>query len=77
MPRHCAQSGGRQYNIDDDQLTTGIFLGYTGTDDNIYFEDNKTMDVKSSRHHTFDEVHYSSETRPPYAQKLLNNPPHI
>ena len=66
--------GDRPTKIDDADVHTssGIFLGFTGTDRNIIFEDCITKEIKTARHAVFDEAHYSKDLRPPYAQKLLD-----
>ena len=43
----------------DHKNTNGIFLGYTSTDNNIYFEDDNTGRVLISTHVLFDEAHMS------------------
>ena len=43
----------------DYKNTNGIFLGYTATDNNIYFEDDDTQKVLISKHALFDEAHLS------------------
>ena len=43
----------------DHKNTNGIFLGFTATDNNIYFEDNHTSRVLISTHVFFDEAHMS------------------
>ena len=62
--------GDRPTKIDDDDVHTasGVFLGFTATDRNIIFEDCITKEVKTARHATFYEAHYSASIRPPYAQ---------
>ena len=43
----------------DHKNTNGIFLGYTATDKNIYFEDDATNGVLLSKYVMFDEAHFS------------------
>lgn len=43
----------------DYHVTTGIFLGFTSTMKNIYYQDNATKRVKIATHVTFDEVGYT------------------
>ena len=43
----------------DHKNTNGIFLGYTSTDNNIYFEDDNIGRVLISTHVLFDEAHMS------------------
>jgi len=40
----------------DSHTTTGIFLGFTATDHNIYYRDNTTKRIKIATHVTFDEA---------------------
>jgi hypothetical protein len=51
---------------------TGIFLGYTATDQNVRYIDLNTGVVKTSHHATFDEAWYLQPTRPPAAQLLYD-----
>jgi len=37
----------------------GFFLGYTGTDNNVYYQDHLTKRIKISTHVTFDEAGYT------------------
>jgi len=63
----------RRHKIDPYHTTTGIFLGFTSTDRTIWFEDIHTGELKSARHLTFDEAHYTLKHYPaPYAQELMN-----
>ena len=62
----------RLNKLDTTHTTTGIFLGFTSTDRTIWFEDHTTGELKSARHVTFDEAHYTPNNRPPYAQELMN-----
>ena len=55
----------------DRQDFTGIFVGYTATDDNIRYVDVTTGLVKSSHHAVFDEAWYLQPARPPAAQLLF------
>ena len=66
--------GGCRFKIDEEQTPTGIFLGSTGTDWNIHYKDSVTMQIKTSRHHTFDECHYSSGAHLPFSKDLLRTP---
>ena len=61
----------RRTKLDEDHTTTGIFLGFTATNRNIWFEDSTTGELKNARHVIFDEAHYSADNRPPYAKKLM------
>ena len=49
---------------------TGIFIGYTATDDNIRYIDVHLGAVKTSHHAVFDEAWYLQPRRPPAAQLL-------
>jgi hypothetical protein len=40
----------------DSSTVSGIFLGYTATDHNIYFRDNQTKRIKIATHVQFDEA---------------------
>jgi dUTP pyrophosphatase len=40
----------------DHHTSSGVFLGYTATDNNIYYRDNKSKRVKIATHVQFDEV---------------------
>jgi hypothetical protein len=61
------QTGSRQCKLDRHDFT-GIFLGYTATDQNIIYLDLDSGIVKSCHHAVFDEVWYLQQTRPPAAQ---------
>ncbi len=52
----------------DAHVATGIFLGYTATDNNIYYRDNLTHRIKIAMHVTFDEAGY---TIPQKEQSLM------
>lgn len=49
---------------------TGIFIGYTTTDENIRYIDVDTSIVKTSHHTVFDESWYLQPSWPPMAQLL-------
>ena len=58
--RVCARMpGADKFPKLDHKNTNGIFLGYTATDKNIYFEDDITGRVLISKHVLFDEAHMS------------------
>mmetsp|Transcript_21547 Transcript_21547/g.25678 ORF Transcript_21547/g.25678 Transcript_21547/m.25678 type:complete len:240 (+) Transcript_21547:2-721(+) len=61
----------RLNKLDTTYTTTGIFLGYTATDHNIWFEDSLTDEVKSARHAVFNKANYSSDNRPPTHRKIM------
>ena len=62
----------RRNKLDTKYTTTGIFLGFTLTNQNIWFEDSTTSEFKSARHAVFDEAYYSSNNQPPYARQLMS-----
>ncbi len=51
---------------------SGIFLGYTSTDQNIIYLDLDSGLVKHSNHATFDKAWYLQPSRPPAAQLLYD-----
>ena len=51
--------GSGKFSKSDLKNTDGIFLGYTATDNNVYFEDDATHQVLISTHVLFDEAHLS------------------
>ncbi len=51
---------------------TGIFLGYTALDHNIWYLDLESGIVKETHHATFDEAWYMQPSQPPAAQLLYN-----
>ena len=59
--RVCARiPGASKFPKLDQKNTNGIFLGYTATDHNIYFEDDDSGQVLISTHVMFDEAHLST-----------------
>ena len=48
---------GRRYKLDNTATTTGVFLGYTSSNQNVWYKDDTTGLVKSARHVIFDEAH--------------------
>ena len=71
--RVCARMpGADKFPKLDHKNTNGIFLGYTATDKNIYFEDDITGRILISKHVLFDEAHLSipSNSTPLGAQAL-------
>ncbi len=71
-PRVCVKhSSSRCCNFDLHNFT-GIFLGYTATNQNIVYLDTTNSIVKSCHHAVFDKVWYLQLTRPPAAQLLHN-----
>ncbi len=65
------QSGTRRCKLDRHDFT-GIFLGYTATDQNIMYLDTTSGIVKSCHHAVFDEAWYLQPSRPPAAQLLYD-----
>lgn len=62
----------RSTKLDDDHTTTGNSLNFSATDRNIIVDDNVSHEIKTARHVTFDEAHFSGSKRPPYATHLLD-----
>lgn len=71
--RVCARiPGASKFPKLDHKNTNGIFLGYTATDKNIYFEDDTTQKVLISTHALFDEAHLSvTNTTAPLGSQAL------
>ena len=71
--RVCARiPGASKFPKLDQKNTNGIFLGYTATDNNIYFEDDTTNKVLISTHVLFDEAHLSvPQSMAPIASQAL------
>jgi hypothetical protein len=65
------QTGARRSKLDKHDFT-GLFLGYTSTDQNIRYLDLKSGTTKSCHHATFDEAWYLQDNRPPAAQLLYH-----
>ncbi len=65
------KSGDRRGKLDQNDFT-GIFLGYTATDQNIIYLDLETGIVKRSHHAQFDKAWYLQATQPPVAQLLYD-----
>ncbi len=63
--------GSRRCKLDRHDFT-GIFLGYTATDQNIIYLDLDSGVVKSCHHAVFDEAWNLQPTRPPAAQLLYD-----
>jgi hypothetical protein len=70
--RACMKRMGTQRCKLDRHDFTGIFLGYTATDQNILYLDLDSGIVKSCHHAIFDEARYLQPTRPPTAQLLYD-----
>ena len=65
------QSGSWRCKLDRHDFT-GIFLGYTATNQNIMYLDTTSGIVKTCHHAVFDEAWYLQPTRPPAAQLLYD-----
>ncbi len=65
------RSGQRRAKLDRHDFT-GIFLGYSATDQNIIYLDLDSGIVKTSHHAQFDEAWYLQQTRPPAVQLLYD-----
>jgi hypothetical protein len=61
--------GDRRSKLDKHNFT-GLFLGYTSTDQNIGYLDLNSRNTKTHHHATFDEAWYLQDIRPPAAQLL-------
>jgi hypothetical protein len=70
--RVCVKATGlRQCKLDKHDFT-GIFLGYTATDNNIIYLDTTSGVVKTSHHMVFNEAWYLQDSCSPAAQLLYN-----
>jgi hypothetical protein len=65
------QTGSRRCKLDRHDFT-GIFLGYTATNQNIMYLDLDSGIVKSCHHAVFNKAWYLQPTRPPAAQLLYD-----
>ena len=70
--RVCVKRTGSRRSKLDRHDFTGIFLGFTATDQNIIYLDSSSGVVKSCHHAVFDEAWYLQLTRPPAAQLLYD-----
>jgi hypothetical protein len=70
--RVCVKKSGNRPAKLDRHSFSGIFLGFSATDQNIVYLDLNTGIVKTSHHATFDEAWYLFDKRPPVAQLLYN-----
>jgi hypothetical protein len=70
--RVCVKKTGKRRSKLDKHAFTGIFLGYTATDENIRYIEVDTRIVKTSHHAIFDEAWYLQPRRPPFAQMLFD-----
>ena len=70
--RVCVKRTGKRRSKLNRHDFTGIFLGYTATDENIRYVDVDSRRVKQSHHVIFDEAWYLQPRRPPFAQLLYD-----
>jgi hypothetical protein len=68
--RVCVKQTGTRRSKLDKHNFTGLFLGYTSTDQNIRYLDLNSGTTKSCHHATFDKAWYLQDNRPPAAQLL-------
>jgi hypothetical protein len=68
--RVCVKQTGDQRSKLSKHDFTGLFLGYTSTDQNICYLDLNSGNTKRCHHATFNEAWYLQDTRPPVAQLL-------
>ncbi len=66
-----ARTGSRRSKLDHHDFT-GIFLGYTATNQNISYFDTSSSVVKSCHHSIFDEAWYLQPSHPPATQLLYD-----
>ena len=70
--RVCVKCTGHRRSKLDRHDFTGIFIGYTATDNNITHIDLDSRLVKTSHHAQFNEAWYLQDSRPPAAQLLYD-----
>jgi hypothetical protein len=70
--RMCVKRTGSRRSKLDRHNFTGIFLGYTATDQNIIYLNTTSGIVKSCHHAVFDEAWYLQPSHPPAAQLLYD-----
>jgi hypothetical protein len=70
--RVCVKVTGKRRSKLDRHDFSGIFTGYTATDDNIRYIDVDIGVTKASHHAVFDEAWYLQPSRPPMAQLLYD-----
>ena len=70
--RVCVRRTGQKRSKLDRHDFTGIFVGYTATDENIKYIDIDSGLIKTSHHAVFDEAWYLQPSRPPMAQLLYD-----
>jgi hypothetical protein len=70
--RVCVKRTGKRRSKLDQHSFTGIFLGYTATNENIRYIDVSSRLVQTSHHAIFDEAWYLQPQQPPFAQMLYD-----
>jgi hypothetical protein len=70
--RVCVKRTGKRRSKLNRHDFTGIFLGFTATDENFKYIDVNTRIEKTSHHGIFDEAWYLQSQRPPFAQMLYD-----
>jgi hypothetical protein len=70
--RVCVKRTGDRRSKLDKHDFSGLFLGYTSTDQNIRYLDLNSGITKTCHHATFDEAWYLQDDRPPAAQLLYS-----
>ena len=70
--RVCVKVMGKRKSKLNRHDFTGIFIGYSATDDNIRYIDVHSGVVKTSHHAVFDKAWYLQPRRPPAAQLLYD-----
>lgn len=70
--RVCVRRTGKRRAKLDRHDFTGIFLGYTATDQNVRYIDVASRQVRSCHHVIFDEAWYLQPAQPPAAQLLYD-----
>ena len=68
--RVCIKRVGNHCSKLDRHVFTGIFLGYTSTDRNIWYLDIDSGLPKTCHHAVFDKTWYLQDSRPPAAELL-------
>ncbi len=68
--RVCDKQTSNQHAKLDKHDFTGIFLGYTSTDQNVWYINLHTGTTKTSHHAIFDKAWYLQDSRPLAAQLL-------
>ena len=70
--RVCVKRTGYRRSKLDRHDFTGVFIGYTATDNNIKYIDLDSGLVKTSHHAQFDEAWHLQDSRPPATQLLYD-----